>query len=351
MKNEEETMINPSMTFTEKKLKSNIIKSGKESKDEEDDFFSVDRGYSRTMKLPLSNINKQNIINIFGSDFVNINEDFSAKPNTAIFDDVCSMCSSKIYYKKYICVICPNCVLCEECQEEHLHPIIKTKYTQLSNIGDIYNYLNNYNPELKNEVNDHKKKFAFFSKLFNDKFELKIYCNSLNFSMRPNQKFKIPITIQNLSKAAFDCTKYKLYLFARNNKDLKVLEKNVDNILNVQQQIDVNMILESNDVRKKYSFTIGLYCLEDIKIKSNTLSCTVEVNDDIEDELLNEEFKDYPKIIVMNKDIKKGVKQILEDESITQEPVVVMQFLVNNKGDIDKTIKNLKTMKSDKFIL
>ena len=351
MKNEEETMINPSMTFTEKKLKSNIIKSGKESKDEEDDFFSVDRGYSRTMKLPLSNINKQNIINIFGSDFVNINEDFSAKPNTAIFDDVCSMCSSKIYYKKYICVICPNCVLCEECQEEHLHPIIKTKYTQLSNIGDIYNYLNNYNPELKNEVNDHKKKFAFFSKLFNDKFELKIYCNSLNFSMRPNQKFKIPITIQNLSKAAFDCTKYKLYLFARNNKDLKVLEKNVDNILNVQQQIDVNMILESNDVRKKYSFTIGLYCLEDIKIKSNTLSCTVEVNDDIEDELLNEEFKDYPKIIVMNKDIKKGVKQILGDESITQEPVVVMQFLVNNKGDIDKTIKNLKTMNSDKFIL
>ena len=347
MKNEKENFLNPSMTFIEKNLKSNIIISEKESK-YKDSIITDSIKHSRTMTLPSNNINKQNIINIFGSDFVNINEDFSAKPNMAIFDDVCSMCSSKIYFKKYICVICPNCVLCDECQEEHLHPIIKTKYTQMSTISDIYNYLKNYNPELKTEVNTNKKKFAFISDLFNDKYELKIHCNSLNFSMRPNQIFKIPITIQNLSKAAFDCTKYKLYLFARNNKDLKVQEKNVDNILNVQQQIDVNMILESNDVQKKYSFSIALYCLEDVKLKSNTLSCTVEVNDDMEDELLNQEFKDYPKIIVMNKNIKKGVKQILEDESITQEPVVVMQFLVNNKGDIDKTIENLKTMNSNK---
>ena len=68
-----------------------------------------------------------------------------------------------------------------------------------------------------------------------------------------------------------------------------------------------------------------------MKLKSNSLSFSVEVNDDIEDEILNTEFKDYPKIIVMNKDIKKGVKQILEDKSITQEPGIVMQFLVNNK--------------------
>ena len=180
---------------------------------------------------------------------------------------------------------------------------------------------------------------------------LLLSCNSLNFSMRQNQKLKIPITIQNLSKTAFDCGKYKLFLFGRNNKDLKVYETNVNNVLNSQEQIDVNMIIESNDVKKKYYFSVELYTLEDVILKSNSLSFSVEVNEDKEDDLLNEEFKDYPKIIVMNKDIKKGVKQILEDESITQEPVVVMQFLVNNKGDIDKTIKNLKTMNSDKFIL
>ena len=111
------------------------------------------------------------------------------------------------------------------------------------------------------------------------------------------------------------------------------------------------MIIESNDVQKKYYFSIELYCLEDIKLKSNSLSCTVEVNDDIEDELLNEEFQDYPKIIVMDKNIKKGVKEILEDETIKQDPVIVMQFLVNNKGDVKETIKNLKSMNSNKIIL
>ena len=169
--------------------------------------------------------------------------------------------------------------------------------------------------------------------------------------MRPNKKLKIPTTIQNLSKAPFDCSKNKLYLFARNNKDLKVYEKSINSTLNAHQQIDVNMIIESNDVQKKYYFSIELYCIEDIKLKSNSLSCTVEVNDDIEDELLNEEFQEYPKIIVMNKTIKKGVKEILEDESITQDPVIVMQFLVNNKGDVKETIKNLKTMNSNKIIL
>ena len=102
--------------------------------------------------------------------------------------------------------------------------------------------------------------------------------------------------------------------------------------------------MESNDVQKTYYFSIELYTLDDIKLKSNTLSFTVEVNTDIEDEILNDEFKDYPKIIVMDKNIKKGVKEILEDKSISQDPVVVMQFLVNNKGDIKETIKNLKNM-------
>jgi len=61
--------------------------------------------------------------------------------------------------------------------------------------------------------------------------------------------------------------------------------------------------------------------------------------------------KDYPKITVMDKNIKKGVKKILEDKSIVQEPTLIMQFLVNNKGNIEETIKNLKSMDSNKIIL
>ena len=121
--------------------------------DKDDDLFSNKISYSKTMTFSSKSKNKQNIINIFGDDFVNINNDFAVKPKDAIFDDACSMCSSKIYYKKFICVICPNCILCEKCQEEHLHPIIESRYSQFSNAMDIYNFLKNYNDELKNDIN------------------------------------------------------------------------------------------------------------------------------------------------------------------------------------------------------
>jgi hypothetical protein len=321
-----------------------ISKTFKKEKDFSGNLYSREKNL--TFNIKDIQKDRQNIIKIENSDleFVDINENFTKKPNTAPFDDICSMCSSKIYFKKYICIVCRDCVLCQDCQEEHLHPIIKCKQTQLSTVQDIYNYLKNSNNKIKQISNQKTKKYGIFGNLFSEKYELKLNCNALNFSMRPNKKINIPITVQNLSNVPFNCEQNNLILFARNNKDLKVYEKKVGQILNKKEQIDVNMILESNDMCKIYYFTIELYTSEEIKLKSNILSFTLEVNNDEEDEILNEEFKDFPKVIVMNKNIKKGIKKILEDKSITQDPVLVMQFLSNNNGDIEKTIQNLKSM-------
>jgi hypothetical protein len=321
-----------------------ISKTYKKEKDFSGNLYSREKNL--TFNIKDIQKDRQNIIKIENSDleFVDINENFTKKPNTAPFDDICSMCSSKIYFKKYICIVCRDCVLCQDCQEEHLHPIIKCKQAQLSTVQDIYNYLKNSNNKIKQISNQKTKKYGIFGNLFSEKYELKLNCNALNFSMRPNKKINIPITVQNLSNVPFNCEQNNLILFARNNKDLKVYEKKVGQILNKKEQIDVNMILESNDMCKIYYFTIELYTSEEIKLKSNILSFTLEVNNDEEDEILNEEFKDFPKVIVMNKNIKKGIKKILEDKSITQDPVLVMQFLSNNNGDIEKTIQNLKSM-------
>ena len=321
-----------------------ISKTYKKEKDFSGNLYSREKNL--TFNIKDIQKDRQNIIKIENSDleFVDINENFTKKPNTAPFDDICSMCSSKIYFKKYICIVCRDCVLCQDCQEEHLHPIIKCKQAQLSTVQDIYNYLKNSNNKIKQISNQKTKKYGIFGNLFSEKYELKLNCNALNFSMRPNKKINIPITVQNLSNVPFNCEQNNLILFARNNKDLKVYEKKVGQILNKKEQIDVNMILESNDMCKIYYFTIELYTSEEIKLKSNILSFTLEVNNDEEDEILNEEFKDFPKVIVMNKNIKKGIKKILEDKTITQDPVLVMQFLSNNNGDIEKTIQNLKSM-------
>ena len=313
------------------------------------DIGTQNKLYGRSNTISSVNSkDRQNVIKISNSnldlDFVDINENFGKKPKTAPFDEICSICSSKIYFKKFICIVCRDCVLCQNCQEEHLHPMLKCKQSQLSRVQDIYNYLKNYNEEIKQISNEKIKKKGFFNKIFSEKYELKLNCNSLNFSMRPNKTINIPITIQNLSSVPFDCEKYQLILFARNNKDLKVYEKKVEQVLNKHEQIDVNVLLESNEFCKIYYFTIELYTNDEIKLKKNILSFTLEVNKDEEDEVLNEEFKNYPKLIVMNKKIKKGVKKILEDKTITQDPVTIMQFLMNNNGNIEKTIKNLKSM-------
>jgi hypothetical protein len=313
------------------------------------DIGTQNKLYGRSNTISSVNSkDRQNVIKISNSnldlDFVDINENFGKKPKTAPFDEICSICSSKIYFKKFICIVCRDCVLCQNCQEEHLHPMLKCKQSQLSRVQDIYNYLKNYNEEIKQISNEKIKKKGFFNKIFSEKYELKLNCNSLNFSMRPNKTINIPITIQNLSSVPFDCEKYQLILFARNNKDLKVYEKKVEQVLNKHEQIDVNVLLESNEFCKIYYFTIELYTNDEIKLKKNILSFTLEVNKDEEDDILNEEFKNYPKLIVMNKKIKKGVKKILEDKTITQDPVTIMQFLMNNNGNIEKTIKNLKSM-------
>lgn len=322
----------------------NILEKENNSKNK--DLFNPNS--MRANSISYINKDKQNVVKLEDSnlEFVDINEDFSKKPHYAPFDEACSICSSKIYFKKYICIVCRDCVLCHNCQEDHLHPILKCKQAQLSNIQDIYSYLKNNNNEIKNMSLEKTKKNVkgLFSKFFSEKYELKLDCNSLNFSMRPNKRINIPITIQNLSGVPFNCEENNLTLFARGNKDLKVYEKKVEHILNKQEQIDVNMILESTEFCKIYYFTIELYTNEEIKLKTNILSFKLEVNKDEEDEELNEEFKNYPKIIVMNKNIKKGVKKILEDKTITQDPVTVMQFLKNNNGKIEETIKNLKSM-------
>ena len=105
--------------------------------------------YRRSMTVvnnPKINLN-QNIVKIKDSslEFVNIEDGFKEKPKDSPFDDICSICSSNIFTEKYLCLICKECILCQNCELNHLHPVIKWKNNQLSNLNKIYyKLLNNY---------------------------------------------------------------------------------------------------------------------------------------------------------------------------------------------------------------
>ena len=317
-----------------------------------EDKIIRDKTYSKSMYLPrIKKKENQNIVKIKDSslEFVNLEENFSKKPEDALFDDCCSICSSKIYYIKYMCVICKDCILCPKCEIEHEHPTLKCKFPQLSTLKDIYIYINTKNSEIKNN----KNAGGFLSDIFNNKSELKLECNSYQFSMRKNSKKIIPIVVYNLSGNDFDLKKNKIIIFARNNKDLNVHTKFLEGIMNKNDNLKIYVTVESVDICKTYDFTLELFSNSNAKLKSNELKFKVEINEDSDDDKLNEffeKYQDFPEIFIEPANIKNAVKKILENTSTKFEPINILKSLKNNKGNIEETLNELSNKKINNIL-
>ena len=296
---------------------------------------------SKSMILPKIKSENRNIIQIKDSslEFVNLEDNFSKKPSDAPFDDCCSLCSSKIYYIKFICVVCRDCILCSKCEMDHEHPTVKCKFPHLSTLKDIYNYINTRNSQIK----DNKNFAGFISDIFSSKNELKLECNSGEFSMRKKQVRNIPIILHNLSGNVFDLKKNKVVLFARNNKDLKVYTKYLEDKMNKNENKKILLKIESNDICKVYNFTIEAFSIN--KMKSNILNFKVEINDNEEDEKLNdffiESYPDFFEILIETTSIKKGVRKILESTKNEFDIGFILKCIKNNKGNIDDAFFDL----------
>ena len=282
------------------------------------------------------------------------NEDLLEKEEN-LFNDVCSSCGEKITNIKYICVICPDCFFCEKCEKVHIHPLLKCKSMQLSSLKSVYIYMNKRNNVINSFLKNEKDSsvFGLFQDIFSGKFEMNLTTPCKKITMRPNKTLKIPISIQNLSSNKIDCKTLNLYLIGKNIKDLKVYNKELDLEINKREQNDVYITIESNNHIGEYNFSVELYSTKNIKLKSNAIDFTIIVNEDEEEEALNDLFKDYLNIIVTSKETKMGIKKIMENEKIKENPITIFQFLKNNNNDVDKTIANFISIKEnmDKNIL
>jgi len=214
----------------------------------------------------------QNIIKIKDSslEFVNIDKEFVKKPKDSIFDDICSICSSKIYYEKYLCIICKDCILCPNCEANHIHPVIKWKNSQLTSLDKIYSFMTDNNKSIQGELLEkHKPTYEF---------KLKSYNNEL--VMKPNEKMELPINIVNLNKFDVNCKKIKLVLFGRNVKDLVINNKEIEGIIKKGDTLKTKICIQTGNYKKNYNFNICLYSTENIIIEFNTLDFKLKVTDD-----------------------------------------------------------------------
>ena len=289
----------------------------------------------------IENVDKDEIINLDGKDLIIKKE----HP----FNEICKSCGGQIKNIKYICVICPDCILCQKCESIHIHPVLKCKSIQLSSLKSVYIYMNKRNKVIQSFLKNEKDSsvFGLFQDIFSAKYEINLSSPINKITMRPNKSIKIPITIQNLSSTKIECKLLQLYLLAKNIKDLKIYNYEIDLVINKREQNDIYMTVESNNHIGEYNFNVELYSIKNIKLKSNVLNFNIIVNDDEEEEELNEAFKDYLNIVVASKETKMGIKKIMENEEIKENPITIFQFLKNNNNNVVKTIENLISKNSD----
>ena len=289
----------------------------------------------------IENVDKDEIINLDGKDLIIKKE----HP----FNEICKSCGGQIKNIKYICVICPDCILCQKCESIHIHPVLKCKSIQLSSLKSVYIYMNKRNKVIQSFLKNEKDSsvFGLFQDIFSAKYEINLSSPINKITMRPNKSIKIPITIQNLSSTKIECKLLQLYLLAKNIKDLKIYNYEIDLVINKREQNDIYMTVESNNHIGEYNFNVELYSIKNIKLKSNVLNFNIIVNDDEEEEELNETFKDYLNIVVASKETKMGIKKIMENEDIKEDPITIFQFLKNNNNNVVKTIENLISKNSD----
>ena len=289
----------------------------------------------------IENVDKDEIINLDGKDLIIKKE----HP----FNEICKSCGGQIKNIKYICVICPDCILCQKCESIHIHPVLKCKSIQLSSLKSVYIYMNKRNKVIQSFLKNEKDSsvFGLFQDIFSAKYEINLSSPINKITMRPNKSIKIPITIQNLSSTKIECKLLQLYLLAKNIKDLKIYNYEIDLVINKREQNDIYMTVESNNHIGEYNFNVELYSIKNIKLKSNVLNFNIIVNDDEEEEELNETFKDYLNIVVASKETKMGIKKIMENEEIKENPITIFQFLKNNNNNVVKTIENLISKNSD----
>ena len=270
----------------------------------------------------IENVDKDEIINLDGKDLIIKKE----HP----FNEICKSCGGQIKNIKYICVICPDCILCQKCESIHIHPVLKCKSIQLSSLKSVYIYMNKRNKVIQSFLKNEKDSsvFGLFQDIFSAKYEINLSSPINKITMRPNKSIKIPITIQNLSSTKIECKLLQLYLLAKNIKDLKIYNYEIDLVINKREQNDIYMTVESNNHIGEYNFNVELYSIKNIKLKSNILNFNVIVNDDEEEEELNEAFKEYLNIVVASKETKMGIKKIMENEDIKEDPITIFQFFL-----------------------
>ena len=296
------------------------------------------------------NLNINNINNINNDDENENIDNFNENSLTSKFlnpdtfkSSICLICKSQLSDIKYICCICDDCILCENCEKDHYHPCFKLKTNFLSTKLDIYKFISSFYSFKTNSKN-------FFTKLFTKEHEIKIFpLSDKKVSLRPNKNFIFPIKIKSYTNNVVNSTNFEI--ISKNNKMIKILNKNQKFNLgpNAKYVLKLKCKTKRNLGKEKIEFYLFSDNLSFKNKEGLNFSIDFEINEDWDEEQLNISFENNEYAILYNKEHKQMALEILKSygNKIWNKDFVknVFDILVKNNWDKNTSINLIKNMK------
>ena len=268
------------------------------------------------------------------SDYILLPKTHFDKPLNSNFNEFCSICSSPIYYQKYICCFCNN-TICSSCEPSHnYHPLYKLSSNSLHTINSLKQYI-------QSQTNDN------FPSDTHSYSKINVETFSNKFSMRRNQKIILTIKITNTSHQ--EILNNELFIIATGGKDLNIP------LIRIKEHFDINeskvfkMSITSMLECKLYTIGIEVYSKEDdIEVKYvNGNKVMIEVNNDYEEDELNQRFKNEEEVVVLSKEKKMLLNNLaigVNSKIVTlgegvplifKNPLYLLKKLTNAKWNVE----------------
>ena len=250
--------------------------------------------------------------------------------------EFCSICEQNLINIKYICTICDKIILCHKCGEKHEHPCLIYKTPFISTLGETYDFIG--------------KNFTFSSNIFQKKSQRNISIFLLgdpNIYLRPNKGLLIPIKIMNNSTSII--SSYDFIILVKGNKYINIsydcssnfkIKPNSFYILKFKC-ITPKKICKENIIFEIFSNNYILKDSQNLKINFN-----IEINEDTEEENLNMKLCFNEMAIIYNKEHKKILVYLLENELKGYQVEEIIDLVINFKWNKEKIIKYLDSLQT-----
>ena len=278
---------------------------------------------------------------------INIKENIvENKVKLEIFRHTCDICSKcPILGSKFYCILCNDLVLCGECELKHNHPVIKFNNELIANKDQLMKFMclaaDKNETHLLHKLISKLEQFSSFDKINSLFKSSKIYVelrSSYNSVLRvkPGSPFVISLYLYNNSSINLPSG---IKILALNSRDLVVQPFITNFELESKKFIKVDIQCLSAMRNENYNVKFIVFH-NNININSAPVVLDIMVGVD-ENERLNAFFEGYDNVVILPKEKKKMIFDVMNDQLSNKNPEMIRRILEKCQWRIELALDEL----------